>query len=235
MRRNRPTRVGWTQWGAGAVAVAAVSLSLGGCSAAELVSDEERRTPSAGTGRHKVSAPGYSTPAARSGDLGQEDLPLPQELGAGWQYRVDPGDAEEGYVGSGQPSIARDPASVVAAVTPLGCRGVELPMPTNAVEVTYRDNQVPGVGLVMSFADTDASRTFFERHAQVLRDCTTARRVDVRVMTDEADRFVSTRTEQLGHTPTWAEAMKVSGNRVTLIAVADPTRRGIAAVEAALG
>src|SRR5262245_8816888 len=67
-----------------------------------------------------TKSPGRSIPAARVGGLGREDLPRPSVLGKEWRYRIDPGDPEEGYRGSGEPAIARDPTSVLDAITPLG-------------------------------------------------------------------------------------------------------------------
>lgn len=169
-------------------------------------------------------------PASRSGDLGQEDLPAPEHLGPGWEYRVDPGNAEDGYVGSGEPAIARDPASVIAAVTPLGCRPRALPEPARALEVTYQRGKVPGVGLVLQFDESGSAQDFFNLRSRVLDECGDARRVELDVVDSSADTVVSTRTEQLGETPSWVEAMTVDDREITLLAVADPSVRSIATV-----
>ena len=173
-------------------------------------------------------------PDSRSGDLGQEDLPAPGALGKGWEYRVDKGNPEDGYVGSGEPAIARDPASVMAAITPLGCPPQQMPMPARALEVTYERKSVPGVGLILQFAEAEAAQQFFATHTDVLRDCVDAKRVDVDVLHDSSSGFVSSRTEQLGRTPTWVEGLTVDGEEVRLIAIADPTRRGVQSVVAAM-
>ena len=40
-----------------------------------------------------------------------------QALGAGWDYRVDPGSVEDGYAGNGTPAMSRDPQEVAAVLT----------------------------------------------------------------------------------------------------------------------
>lgn len=214
--------------GAGLCAVGALTLPLSGCSEADKEEERDERSTKG------ASVPSRQTPAARSGDLGQEDLPRPEQLGDGWDYRVDEGNAEEGYVGSGKPAIARDPASVVAAITPLGCRSRPLPVPARALEVTYQRDTVPGVAMVLQFGSAEPAREFFATHSSVVQNCVGAARITVKVLVASGDEFVSTRTEELGETPTWVEGMSVAGDRVTLVAVADPSGRGVGAVMAAL-
>jgi hypothetical protein len=229
------TRHGTTGRGSTALAVAisiATALLIASCTGAD-----QQAAPLEGSEPGAEALDPTATPPARSGDLGQEDLPVPEDLGDGWAYRVDLGNPEDGYVGSGEPATARDPAGVLAAMTPLGCQTVELPMPQRALEVAYeRDGRVPGVALVLQFADEGSAASFFKTHAAVIRDCVGARRIDVRVELDVDDppRFISTRTEQLGETPSWVEGMTVAGDEVRLIAVADPTQRGIDSVTAAI-
>ncbi len=173
-------------------------------------------------------------PDSRSGDLGQEDLPPPSDLGRGWEYRVDKGSAEEGYLGSGEPAIARDPADVLAAITPLGCRPGQLPMPEAALEVTYTRRDLPGVGLLLQFADDDAAGRFFTEHAGVLQRCSTNGGANVSIEQRTDDLLVTTRVEQLGGTPAWTEGVGLRGAEVMLIAVADPSDRGVRTVTSAL-
>jgi len=159
----------WSRLLVAGLFAALVSGCTGGAGSEEQVGAAD---PSA-----ESSRPGHSgalpsrTPAARSGDLGQEDLPAPSALGGRWEYRIDKGSAEDGYLGSGEPAIARDPASVLAAITPLGCRPGELPMPVSALEVTYARGKLPGVGLLLQFVDEDTAARFFSGHADVLDRC----------------------------------------------------------------
>lgn len=174
------------------------------------------------------------TPDSRSGDLGQEDLPPPTELGRGWAYRIDKGNAEDGYLGSGEPATAREPASVLAAITPLGCRPRPLPMPETALEVTYQRGDTPGVGLALQFAAEAEAARFFMVHSRVLKQCTNAGRVELAIERRTSDLLVSTRIEQLGQTPAWSEGVRLRGSEVMLIAVAESSARGIRTVTSAL-
>ena len=173
-------------------------------------------------------------PSSRVGDLGQEDLPEPADLGHGWGYRVDHGNPEDGYVGSGQPATAREPKSVLAAITPLGCRPGDLPRPESALEVTYAKGKLPGVALVLRFGDDQMAGHFFAEHSRVLTRCVGSRGVDMVVEAASDRLIVTTRTEQLGDTPVWTEGVGRRGDEVMLVAVADPSPAGVRSVISAL-
>lgn len=218
----------WTPAVAAALAAAVLSGCSGGTESAPVGEvGVDRGSPTAGTGPSNA-------PAARSGDLGQEDLPEPSDLGRGWDYRVDLGNAEDGYLGSGEPAIARDPASVLAAITPLGCRPTRLPMPSAALEVTYERGDLPGVGLLLQFADEAAAARFFTEHSGVLDRCVGSGRVELSIERRTDELLVSTRVEQLGETPAWTEGVGLRGSEVMLIAVADPSGAGVRSVVSAL-
>ncbi|HET7690735.1 MAG TPA: hypothetical protein VFK41_10170 [Nocardioidaceae bacterium] len=96
-------------------------------------------------------------------------FPRPRDLGAGWSYRVDMGDAEAGYEGSGTPRLARDPVEVATLAVPLGCpRPEELPLARKATEVDYAYRERPVVAVRLVFADGRTAQTFVDaRHAAV--------------------------------------------------------------------
>ena len=93
---------------------------------------------------------------------------------------------------------------------------------------------MPGVGLVLRFASAPAAERFFAGHGEVLGECDQARRVDLDVLYRTSDMLMSTRIEELGTTPTWVEGVRLYGDQITLIAVADSGRNGIRSVESAL-
>jgi hypothetical protein len=209
---------------------------LSGCTG-DAGSGERGGDAEASAGRGSLAPSGVSAseaPDSRSGDLGQEDLPPPADLGSGWEYRVDKGSAEDGYLGSGEPAIARDPASVLAAITPLGCRPGRLPMPEAALEVTYAREALPGVGLLLQFADEDSARRFFTEHARVLSTCSADGGANVAIKTRTENLLVTTRRDEVGGTPPWAEGVALRGDEVMLIAVADASVAGIRSVTSAL-
>jgi hypothetical protein len=205
-----------------------LGFGLAGCSEDPIVdSSPPPRPAEAG----EVSA---DLPSSRSGGLGKEHLPEPHELGRGWKYRVDHGNPEDGYRGSGEPATAREPNSVLAAITPLGCRPAQLPQPRSALEVTYARGELPGVGLLLRFDNEASARRFFSTHAQVLERCVVSRHIDLRVEERNDSLIVTTRTEELGRTPAWTEGMSQRGTDVMLVAVADPSKRSVRSVMAAM-
>jgi hypothetical protein len=212
-----------------AFATGVVCLGIAGCS-------EQPGVSSAATvpGTADSETTPHDPPSSRSGDLGLEHLPKPDDLGPGWEYRIDHGNAEDGYLGSGEPATAREPDSVLAAITPLGCRPATLPPPDSALEVTYARGDVPGVGLLLRFADETSARRFFSTHARALERCVGSRHIDIDVYQRDESLIVTTRTEHLGETPTWVEGMGHRGTDVMLLAVADPTKRSVQSVVAAL-
>jgi len=165
------------------------------------------------------AAPETTAPSTESGPLQQADLPTPQALGDGWEYRVDPGSIEDGYAGSGAPAIAREPQDVVTAITPLGCRPDELPTPTHALEVTYQRLETPAVALLLEFTNSAAAQEFFQRHSDVIRECTDSRQINVSIDIDEPRRFISERTEKAGASLTWTEGVAPRDSQVLLVAV----------------
>jgi hypothetical protein len=195
---------------------ALLCLAMAGCSS--------QTPPTAGGLPQGVPArPEATTPAAHSGDLTRESLPHPQALGAGWDYRVDPGSVEDGYAGNGTPAMSRDPHEVAAVLTPLGCRPVRLPVPDAALEVTYgHPDGTPAVGLLLRFADAEQADSFFVMRARAMRDCVgwSRAQADVTVLRDSPTSFVSVRDEHVGGTPLWTEGVRRDGADVLFVAVA---------------
>lgn len=196
----------------GAVVMACTACTGGGEASQPPEAEEVRKA--------QHSPPHTAVPGTTSGELDQSDLPAPVELGPGWEYRVDPGDAEEGYAGNGTPAIARDPAEVLGAITPLGCRPADLPLPRNALEVTYAKGERPGVALMLAFDDAPTAQRFFDVHSRTLRQCAQRPTSPLAIVTDDPGQISSSRTEFPGETHTWDETMTVSDNRVVLVALA---------------
>jgi hypothetical protein len=113
-----------------------------------------------------------TTPATRSGPLSQSTFPRPRSLGARWSYAVDPGDAEEGYLGNGTPSLERDPSEVALASVPMGCpRPHRLPAPGHALEVDYTRAHTKVIAIRARFAGPGEASRFFDRRAATIAHC----------------------------------------------------------------
>jgi hypothetical protein len=129
---------------------------------------ERPKAPSEAPEPHEELSP----PATTSGPLSQDSFPTPADLGRGWQYAVDAGDAEEGYLGNGTPALERDPAEVVLAAVPIGCpRTHALPQPGHALEVDYTYEGVKVVSVRSSFANASSARSFFDARRSMIQDC----------------------------------------------------------------
>lgn len=171
-----------------------------------------------------------SAPATTSGGLTARTLPAARTLGAGWTSRVDNGSAEEGYVGNGTPTQARDPHEVVMTVVPLGCeQRSSLPIPTHVLEADYRHGArgTSGVGLRLRFATSAAAGQFVASRRADLKACAAQPADDgVRIVTGLSSTgtgtYVSLRTDPTlpKAARTWTEVSAWLGGRdVVLLAV----------------
>lgn len=133
----------------------------------------ESGTPSSGRSKSRAPRPGeMRTPARSSGPLDRESFPRPRELGPQWSYSVDPGDAEEGYLGNGTPALERDPAEVALASVPMGCpRPHAVPTPSHALEVDYDYRRTKVIALRASFDDAEVAARFFSNRAENIAGC----------------------------------------------------------------
>jgi hypothetical protein len=123
--------------------------------------------------RSRNPEPGdLTTPASRSGPLSRSAFPHPRSLGARWSYAVDPGNAEEGYLGNGTPALERNPAEITLASVPMGCpRPHRLPRPAHALEVDYTRAQAKVIAIRARFADRSEAGEFFDRRAATISAC----------------------------------------------------------------
>ncbi len=113
-----------------------------------------------------------ATPAKTSGPLSQKSFPTPRQLGAGWKYAVDPGDAEEGYAGNGSPVVERYAQEISDTAVPFGCdRAWEMPPPKYALEVDYTFQGRKAIAVRGKFRDAAAASTFFNGRSRNLREC----------------------------------------------------------------
>lgn len=171
-----------------AAAVACALLALTGCTGSRPAAGPEpspsttSAAPSPATATPTVAStptpsgapsPGsMATPARTSGPLSQRSFPTPRQLGAGWKYAVDPGDAEEGYAGNGSPVVERYPQEISDTAVPFGCdRRWEMPPPRYALEVDYTFRGRKAIAVRGKFRDNAAASTFFEGRSGNLRAC----------------------------------------------------------------
>lgn len=192
---------------------------------------EPASTPTAPATSSAVPAPsgpapsstpaGLATPATTSGPLSQDSFPRPATLGTGWAYTVDPGDAEEGYLGNGTPALERDPDEVVQLAVPFGCRRPQrMPVAQHALEVDYTAAGVTVIAIRQTYTDAAEARAFFTARADNLGRCAgrTAPGVGAlvgQVATLRPGVLLSGRTPQ---SDPWAELAVLDDDQVVLLA-----------------
>lgn len=162
------------------------------------------------------------TPGTSSGPLTRRDFPRPRELGPGWSYRVDMGDAEEGYTGNSTPVLERDPTEVAMLAVPFGCpRPVDVPVPAHALEVDYTAAGVSVVAVRAAFDDPRTASRFFGVRERLLRDCagTVVSRAEG-VLVDELRRLSGTAllNDRTPDSDPWTELAVHDGDQVVLVA-----------------
>ncbi len=223
-----------------AAAVVLVGVLAAACSTAdapEATQDPQDDTPSGAvatpsgaassagapaTSSSHATHDGLEVPDTRSGPLTRRDFPRPRELGPGWSYRVDMGDAEEGYTGNSTPVLERDPTEVAMLAVPFGCpRPVEVPVPEHALEVDYTAEGATVVAVRASFGDPRTASRFFGTRARLLRRCED----DViskseGILVEEVRRLSATAllNDRTPDSDPWTEVAVHDGDQVVLIA-----------------
>ena len=167
------------------------------------------------------AAAGPQTPATSSGPLSQESFPTPAVLGPGWDYAVDPGDAEEGYLGNGTPALERDPREVAQLAVPFGCpRPRHMPVAQHALEVDYTAAGVMVIAVRQTYTDAAQARTFFTGRADNLARCAGRTAPGVGILVGQVEDLrrgvlLSDRTPQ---SDPWTELAVLDGDQVVLLA-----------------
>lgn len=183
-------------------------------------------TPSESTPTGPTGAPSPGsmvTPDVTAGPLSQASFPTPRQLGAGWTYSVDPGDAEEGYAGNGTPVVERYVEEIAQTAVPFGCeRTRKMPAPAYALEVDYTYRGAKAIAVRGKFRDRAAAKAFFVGRAGNLRDClghTASAGIGPLVgrLTRPARNAVA--SDRTPESDPWRELAVLDGSTVALLAV----------------
>ena len=168
-----------TWWAAALASTAfAGAVALTGCTSdAGAVGDFGSVAPSVEETVPASSAPlppqATMVPQTSSGPLAPEILPIPGDLGPGWESRVEGGDEEDG-VGNGTAYQARDPREIVDTTIPMGCE-VRSPSPVaqNVLQSTYQhtDTGAYAVALRMRFTSVEEAQEFAAVRGRDLQSC----------------------------------------------------------------
>lgn len=216
-----------------AAVIAAVSLvALTGCTSGHTAAAPEPSRSTSTASAEPDPATGAPTPGSTaiphttSGPLSRSDFPTPRELGAGWRYSVDPGDAEEGYAGNGTPVLERSPEEIAQTAVPFGCeRGSAMPTPRHALEADYTYRRAKVIAVRSEFRDRSTARTFFAGRSENLRNC--LGRTGSAAIGPLVDHLTRPAADAVAsdRTPTsdpWQEIAVLDGSTVAMVAVQGP-------------
>jgi hypothetical protein len=180
-------------------------------------------SPSTAAASEAPSPGSMARPASSAGPLTRASFPTPGQLGAGWEYTVDPGDAEEGYAGNGTPVLQRRPQEIVDTAVPFGCdRTRRMPLPRHALEVDYAYGGRKTIAVRSRFADEAAARAFFTARASNLRGCagrSGSQAIGPLVATISRPAAGAMSSARTPESDPWQELAVVDGADVVLLAV----------------
>lgn len=184
-----------------------------------------------------VAQPQHGPAPTSSGPLTSAALPDPVSLGRGWQRYVEAGGEEEGWLGNGTFSHARDPHEAANGVLPLGCSyrpELTLPVPTHALQGSYR--AVRGASahaLVLQFGSTRQARHYFAGLTTLLEGCDRADGVAGLVVSKlDSQPTHNAGVRRYGDATRWSELDVQAGDRVAVLVSSRPVGDEQAAVRA---
>jgi hypothetical protein len=163
------------------------------------------------------TAPAPST----AGTLDADALPVP----AGWKTVALDGGPEEGFRGNGTWVHARDPRYAAQDVITIGCADVtrdDYPDPVAALEGSYDNDNAPGVGLALDFADEADAAAYWDRYTAQVEACQTLVEPVRTELVEGLPGLMDRRTYPDGE---WTEVGRRSGARVTLVILSDAGHR----------
>ncbi|TCO26341.1 hypothetical protein EV652_107232 [Kribbella steppae] len=164
-------------------------------------------------------------PPATAGPLNARNLPAPDKLGAGWKTYVDPGGAEEGFLGNQTWTRRREPHQAAYEALPLGCAGQlpsgSLPVPQYALQGAYRTADAkPGTALLLRFADADKASAYRTGYQARMAACGEGGDLSVKQLWTEDTAAAAVRRYAGDESEQYVDVSVVHGSTVALLAAA---------------
>lgn len=166
--------------------------------------------------------PDQATPRASSGPLNASTVPTPDELGPGWESRIEGADVEAGP-GNGTPYQERDPVEIVQTTVPLGCvQQTRTDVPAHVLQSTYRHTPSGAYAVIvrMSFDSPGQAERFVRARHRDMAACRSqpddpysGLTAPVRSARSAAGRSVA-RYRLLGEQAAWLTGARVQGSDV---------------------
>ena len=164
-------------------------------------------------------------PPATAGPLSARNLPAPDKLGAGWETYVDPGGAEEGFLGNQTWTRRREPHQAAYEALPLGCGGQvpsgSLPVPQYALQGAYRTaDGKPGTALLLRFTDAAKATAYRTGYQTRMAACGEGGDLSVKQLWSEDAAAAAVRRYAGDESEQYVDVSVVHGSTVALLAAA---------------
>jgi hypothetical protein len=164
-------------------------------------------------------------PPATAGPLSAHNLPAPEKLGAGWKTYVDPGGAEEGFLGNQTWTRRREPHQAAYEALPLGCAGQlpsgSLPVPQYALQGAYRSaDDKPGTALLLRFTDPGKASAYRAGYQARMAACGEGGDLSVKQLWTEDTAAAAVRRYAGDEAEQYVDVSVVRGSTVALLAAA---------------
>ncbi|WP_157630476.1 hypothetical protein [Kribbella catacumbae] len=165
-------------------------------------------------------------PPAAAGPVSAKNLPAPAKLGTGWKTYVDPGGAEEGFIGNQAWTRRREAHQAAFEALPVGCGNPlptsSLPVPKHALQGAYRTGAgKPATVLVLRFADAGLASEYYRGYQTRMTACGDKGNLQVKQLWSSTDAVASVRAYV--EAEAFVEVSTLKGSTVALLAQASTT------------
>ena len=164
-------------------------------------------------------------PPATAGPVSADNLPAADKLGKGWKTYVDPGGAEEGFVGNQTFTRRRDAHQAAFEALPVGCAGRlptgSLPVPQYALQASYRTGgDGPATALLLRFSDAGKASAYFRGYQARMSACGNTADAQLGVRELWAEETAAAAVRRYAGAESFVEVSVVRGTTVGLLAAA---------------
>ncbi|ADB30958.1 hypothetical protein Kfla_1864 [Kribbella flavida DSM 17836] len=167
-------------------------------------------------------------PPATAGPVSGENLPTADKLG-GWKTYVDPGGAEEGFLGNKTWTRQRSAHQAAYEALPVGCAGQlpkdPLPVPRHALQASYRTGaDKPATALLLRFADAAKATAYFSGYQSRMAACGNPPDAQLAVQQLWSEPTAAASVRRYAGAESFVETSVVQGATVALLAAdSDPS------------
>ncbi|WP_133802175.1 hypothetical protein [Kribbella caucasensis] len=157
--------------------------------------------------------------------MSSENLPAADKLGKGWKSYVDPGGAEEGFLGNQSFTRRRDAHQAAFEALPVGCAGQlpkgALPVPQYALQASYRTGaDGPATALLLRFSDAGKASAYYRGYQARMSACGNTADAQLAVRGLWSEETAAAAVRRYAGAESFVEVSVVRGTTVALLAAA---------------